>query len=179
MARTREKIKGRRESGSFIMLPHAVIEDPNFVALSAQAVKLFIDLYGQYKGSNNGDLCAAWSVMQKRGWRSKATLFKALRELDARGLIMTTRQGGRKLATLYAVTFKDIDKCNGKLDVNHGPAPGTWRTQTATIVMPQQIQFTEQVKYTTSEKNSLPQISSLRVQNKPPSDLKIAQLTVH
>src|SRR5512146_1218502 len=94
MARTRSRYKGRRESESFIALPHSLIQSPNWGAMSPYAVKLFIDLYGQYRGSNNGDFTAAWSVMKPKGWRSKATLQKALQELEWFGMIDLTRRGG-------------------------------------------------------------------------------------
>jgi hypothetical protein len=96
--------------------------------MSPFAVKLLVDLAAQYKGSNNGDLCAAWSVMHPRGWRSKETLFKSLRELEHYGMIERTRQGGRKRATLYAITWRAIDYCGGKLDVSCTRSPsGTWK----------------------------------------------------
>jgi hypothetical protein len=94
-----------------------VIRSENWCRLSPYAVKLFIDLYGQYTGNNNGDFTVAWSVMGPRGWRSKATLQKALRELEWYGMIEMTRQGGRNRCSLYGVTFKPIDDCRGKLDV--------------------------------------------------------------
>lgn len=117
MARTRARMKGRRDTPSFVMLPHMVIQSENWRRLSPHAVKLFIDLYGQFMGSNNGDFTAAWAVMKPKGWRSKATLHNALKELEWYGMIEMTRQGGRNRCSLYAVTFKPIDECRGKLDV--------------------------------------------------------------
>lgn len=132
MARTRFKAKGRRESGTFIALPHVVINSHNWLKLSPHAVKLFIDLYAQFKGTNNGDLCAAWSMMKPRGWKSKATLTKALTELQHYGMITLTRQGGRKIPNLYGVTFQSIDECKGKLDVRAAPPSSEWRTPVTT-----------------------------------------------
>ena len=117
MARTREKIKGRRDSGTFSKLIHAYFQSPEFAGLSPRAVKALIDIYCQYRGNNNGDLCAAISIMKARGWRSKDQLSKALKELIEKGWLTITRQGGRNMATLYAVTFMPIDECHGKLDV--------------------------------------------------------------
>jgi hypothetical protein len=129
MARTRAKMLGRRESGSFVMLPHAIIESENWKRMSPFAVKLFIDLYGQYRGTNNGDFTAAWSVMQPKGWRSKATLQKALQELMWFGMIELTRQGGLNRPSLYGVSFKAIDECWGKLDVPATRVPSRrWAT---------------------------------------------------
>ncbi|TVO60556.1 hypothetical protein [Denitromonas ohlonensis] len=132
MAKKLIKHKNRRPTGPFSALPFAVQDSPNFCALSAYGVKLLINLFGQYRGANNGDLCAAWSIMQPKGWRSKATLSKALKELRHYGFIVVTRQGGRKLATLYAVTWLGIDECSGKLDVSSSPtALRTWSTTKA------------------------------------------------
>lgn len=128
MSMSRTKVKGRRDYGSYIAIPHALLDSANWKRLSPYAIKLLIDLYGQYKGSNNGDLCAAWSLMKPKGWRSKATLSKALVELQHYGFITLTRQGGRKTANLYAVTFQSTDPCKGKLDVHPGPPSGEWKT---------------------------------------------------
>ena len=113
----RAKGKGRKTSGTFLLLPHDCIDHNNFVSLSPRAVKLLIDVARQYNGSNNGDLTACWSIMSKRGWTSKDQLGKAIRELLQRGWLVLTRQGRRpKVASLYALTWKPIDECGGKLD---------------------------------------------------------------
>jgi hypothetical protein len=79
---------------------------------------LLIDLFAQYRGDNNGDLYAAWKLMKPRGWRSEETLAKAKRELLDYGLIVETRKGARpNKASLYAVTWCDLDPCGGKLEV--------------------------------------------------------------
>lgn len=125
-------MRGRREEGSFVALPHQLLNCPNYLSLSAHAVKLLIDIYAQYKGTNNGDLAATWSMMKERGWRSRDTLSKALRELEVYGMIERTRQGGegkagRKATTLWAVTWKPVDECGGKLDIGARPPSSRWR----------------------------------------------------
>jgi hypothetical protein len=128
MASKREKIKGRRESGQFLNIPTQIPLSNQYANLGAWSVKLLIDLYTQYNGSNNGDLCAAFSMMKKRGWRSKGTLSNALTELTNAGFILKTRQGGKHKASLYAVTFRAIDECKGKLDIDPTPVPpNTWK----------------------------------------------------
>jgi hypothetical protein len=87
-----------------------VVRSEQWGGLSAQAVKLLIDLLGQYRLNNNGDLCATWTVMKRRGWRSRDTLRRALRELLDGGWIVLTRQGGLHAPSLYAVTFYDLDE---------------------------------------------------------------------
>lgn len=129
MANKRIKTKGRRERGSFLALPHAVITNENYYDLTSSEVKLFIDLAAQYYGSNNGDFTAAWTVMKKKGWRSKETLFRARKGLVEKGFIVTTREGGRNRCTLYGLTFHPIDECKGKLDINSSNIPlGWWKT---------------------------------------------------
>ncbi len=123
MGRTLERMKGRRESGTFSKLIHAYFQSPEFAELSPRAVKALIDLYCQYRGYNNGDLSAAISIMRARGWRSKDQLAKALKELVEKDWLVVTRQGGRNLATLYAVTFMPINECGGKLDVKATVTP--------------------------------------------------------
>ena len=83
-------------------------------------------MYYQFKGNNNGDLTAAFTVMRAYGFNSKDTLDKAKKQLLDHGLIIKTRDGqflnpgGR--CDLFAVTWRAIDECNGKLDV---PATST------------------------------------------------------
>jgi len=128
MAGSYSKSKGRKEGGSFVAVPHAIFRHQNYASLKPRAVKLFFDLYGQYCGSNNGDLSAAFTIMEKLGWTSKDQLFKAKEELLQKGWIVVTRQGGRNRPTLFAVTFRIIDECKGKLDRAAGTRPlGYWK----------------------------------------------------
>ena len=114
--------------GRFTPLVHEYFMTPQFAALSPRAVKLLIEVYMQFNGANNGDLCASWSVIRKRGWTSKDQLAKALAELDATRWLERTRQGSIHKATLYAVSFRGIDHCGGKLDVKADPKPSHgWR----------------------------------------------------
>lgn len=119
----------KREPGLFVALPHAVLNSAAFLALSPHGVKLLIDLALQYRHDNNGDLCAAWRLMQPRGWRSEETLAKAKKELLEVGLLVETRKGGRpNRASLYALTYYTLDHCNGKLDITPAGFPqGAWR----------------------------------------------------
>ena len=130
MTKTRAKIKGRRDSGSFIAIPHALLEHPNYAKLSHRAARLLWDLFAQYKGNNNGDLCAAPSILKSRGWNSNDQIYKGLAELLGGGWIEKTRQGHLpNVCSLYAVTFQNIDECGGKLSIKTTPvASGNWKT---------------------------------------------------
>ncbi|MHB1799619.1 MAG: hypothetical protein ACYCUI_15195 [Vulcanimicrobiaceae bacterium] len=138
MARTRRKIVGRADSGGFFALPNAVLESPNYRMLSAHAVKLLCDLGAQYRGANNGDLSATWSIMHARGWRSRDTLGRAMAELLHFGLIERTRQGGMHQCSLFALTWQAIDDCKGKLDCAPSRvASGKWRQPQAAMPKPE------------------------------------------
>lgn len=120
--------KGRATHESFFGIPKAVMAHSNFTRLTPSAVKLVNDIGFQFNGRNNGDLCAAFSIMQKRGWRSKDTLWRAIDCALHYRMVMVTRQGGKHRATLYALTWRKIDECKGKLDVSETiTAPGTWK----------------------------------------------------
>lgn len=128
----RAKLKGRQESGTFLALPHHVLDSPNYIRLSGSAVKLLVDLGRQYNGRNNGDLTAALTVLRRRGWRSSETLNYAIRELRHYGFIELTRQGGLcNRPSLYALSWKAIDDCGDKLDVTPtNVASNKWREET-------------------------------------------------
>ena len=120
--------KGRMMTDSFVRIPHHVINHENVRTLSCRATKLFVDLLAQYRGYNNGDLCAPLSLMRERGWNSSDQLQKAKNELIEKDVIRVTRQGGRNKCSLYAVTWFQIDECNGKLDVaSTTTAPVNWK----------------------------------------------------
>ena len=125
----RKKEKKKNWSGlTFLALPHIVLDHKDFIGLSKRALKLLIDISSQYRGKNNGDLCASFSVMQKRGWSSNDQLRKALDELIEQNFIILTRQGGRKNPSLYAISWQPIDDCGGKLDIKETKlAPRSFR----------------------------------------------------
>ena len=107
--------------GGFCGIPRVVWKHPDFFSLSGSAVKLLVDLCGQFRGKNNGDLTVAWNVLNKRGWKSKTTITRAVKELIDAGLIIQTRTGRflnpGKACALYGLTWKAIDDCEGKLDI--------------------------------------------------------------
>lgn len=119
----------KRDGGAFITVPLSVLNSRAYLNTSSHARMLLMDLAVQYRGNNNGDLCAAWKIMQPRGWRSEETLGKAKRELLTLGLIFETRKGARpNKASLYALTWHALDDCNGKLDISPQSFPrGAYR----------------------------------------------------
>lgn len=108
----------KRDGGQFVAIPHSVLNGAAYLSVSSHSRMLLFDLVAQYKGDNNGDLCAAYSMMQLRGWKSTHTLLNSKKELLEARLIEETRKGARpNKASLYAVTWLALDDCNGKLDI--------------------------------------------------------------
>lgn len=114
-------------AGGFLLLPAALLNCPKFRALSASGVKLLVDMGSLFSGKNNGDLSAAWKVMQPKGWNSESTLNRAKKELIAAGFIAETRKGRLpNLCSLYGLTWQPLNP-NPKLDVGPNGFPaGEW-----------------------------------------------------
>ena len=90
-----------------------LLQSPAFIALDWTARALFLDLRSKLRGSNNGNINAALSELKHRGWRSPTTLAKALRQLEAVGLVEKTRQTigverGSQVCNLYRFTDVDV-----------------------------------------------------------------------
>lgn len=130
MAGRRYKGAGdKAESGGFSRWPHACATHPSFYRLSITARALLFELLSQYRGNNNGDLCCAFGLLKDRGWKSRTTIDRARDELQALGWIVLTRQGYQNTPNLYALTFFEVDECNGKLDADApvGQRLGYWK----------------------------------------------------
>lgn len=129
MMKRRSKIKGRAENGSFVAMPKVILESEEYAALTAHELKLLIDVFAQFNGSNNGALSAAWTIMKKRGWHSPDTLSRALGGLLDKCFLIKTRQGGmHRRCSFYAVSWLAINECAGKIDMPPTKvAPGSWR----------------------------------------------------
>lgn len=136
-SRSRQRYKGRREGGTYTAIPHAVQDSPNWRLLSHVAAHLLLSIARQFNGRNNGDLCAALSVLSRDGWKSNDTVGVALRELLHYGFIVLTRQGGLHAPSLYALTWRPIDDCGGKLDLPSSQvASGEWKQVRAKFKRP-------------------------------------------
>lgn len=140
----------KRDRGAFRQVPLSVLDGRAYLDCSPYAVKLLFDLLTQYRGTNNGDLTAAWKVMKARGWRSEATLHKAKQELLASGLIVETRMGARpNKCSLYALTFFELDE-NPKLEMTKRGFPrGAYKLKdpiTLDAKTPEQVQAQRLVK---------------------------------
>lgn len=133
----------RSKTAPFAMLPYYILDSAAYQQLSSHARALLVELVRQHRGTNNGDLSAAYSEMRgRRAFKSKGTLDRALNELLEAGLIERTRQGGRNRCSLYALSWLAIDECRDghgrrKLDVASTKAPSNmWHNSFSKKVVP-------------------------------------------
>ena len=174
MANSYSKAKGRAENGRFVALPHHCLGHENFIRMSHKAKTLFLNVALQYNGSNNGDLCIAFSLMKKQGWKSKQTLYLAMDELQHYGWVVQTRTGGmNNTPHLYAMTFHAIDECKGKLDIKATKTPpGNWKTEVEKWIKPERYQS----NFETLENKSMVQTQYRAGTNVVPMEVKTGGL---
>ena len=107
---SRKKFKGSKFNEPFVAIFRSVFDSPEFTKLSPHACKLLLELISQYRGDNNGDLTVAWSVLSKRGWRSRTTLWRCKAELIDAGFVYVTRRGHMpSTCELLALTWFALD----------------------------------------------------------------------
>ncbi|AEF03711.1 hypothetical protein [Alteromonas naphthalenivorans] len=109
--------KIRRNKGRFAGVPVHVMDSSDYLSLSFSSRALLLEFAKQYTGKNNGKLCATYSQLKPRGWRSEDTLRKCLKELLAAKLIVLTKRGmygsGKREPNYYGLTWQPIDKVEG------------------------------------------------------------------
>lgn len=138
MVRAKSRYKGSRYTEPFVGIVRSVFESPAFVALSPHACKLLLELAGQYRGDNNGNLTVAWSVVSKRGWRSRTTLWRCKAELIEAGFVYVTRKGHMpSTCELLALTWFPLD-VSPKFDADalHGFQPRAYLVHAPLPVVP-------------------------------------------
>lgn len=113
--------KGRsKEVEQYAPLPYALLHSDAWRGLSGAAVKVFIELRTRFHGVNNGHLILSLEEASRLLQLGKATVMRALEELQERGFVICTRKGqwyGR-LASTWAVTDRGI---------NGAPATNDWK----------------------------------------------------
>lgn len=138
MSNRRRRAINHKNKGQFAGIPNRVIESPAFKSLRGNSVKLLMILAHHSNGYNNGDLAITHSIMKE--WFNKNTMYSARDELYKKGLIIVNAYGGRsgagrKLPSLYAVTWQPVDELkakNGETRYAHylslKPALDYWKT---------------------------------------------------
>lgn len=128
---SRRHPKRRHANGEhYAMIPVEVMASAAMLSLPNFARWVLMAIAAQYRGNNNGDLALTWKIARAFGIGSKEHLVQALAFLLERGLIVKTRQGGKRPLgpTLYAITWKPIDDItdksgNRKIDIGPTVVP--------------------------------------------------------
>ncbi len=103
------------KEGGFSSIPQQVLSGPDVRELSHAEFRVLMIIVSQYRGSNNGDLCATEKVMSAAGICSPDTINRAIKALLAKGLIVKTQNGGysgkdgKRKPALYALSWLPID----------------------------------------------------------------------
>lgn len=118
---------GVRKGDRYALIPVDVIASEAWATLSGSASRVLIALAAQYHGANNGRLTLPYSVAKGLGVRSKGMLIGGLDELEQRGLVELTRQGGLPPlgCSWYALGWKAIDADEAR-GITPLPAPNRW-----------------------------------------------------
>ena len=114
---------GKRKGGKVgAWLPLEVLQSRAYIDLTPTAKNILVAMAAQYRGTgtNNGDLSLSIAVMRPFGITSPSTIWAAEKQLREHGLIAMTRQGMklRSQPNLYALTWRSLDKCDGKIVLN-------------------------------------------------------------
>ena len=112
--------KGRNTDEQYVKLSYRMLRSDAWRSLSGPAVKVYHELRTRYMGTNNGHLTLSLDEAKRLLGLGKATVGRALTELQAKGFIVMTKRGqwyGR-LATKYEVTDKPV---------NGLPATNAWK----------------------------------------------------
>lgn len=96
MSRRNRHKKGELEPlGGFVGVPYDVFNSKDYKGLSVEAKALLLEVIGQYRGDNNGDLTPSFYVVGAALKWGKPRHTKAVTELRATKLIQVTREGQR------------------------------------------------------------------------------------
>ncbi len=112
--------KGRNDTEQYVKISYRMLRSPAWRSLGGPAVKVYFELRTRYMGSNNGQLTLSLDEAARLLKIGKATVGRALIELQVKGFIVMTKRGrwyGRQ-ATEYAVTDKPL---------NGIPATNSWK----------------------------------------------------
>jgi hypothetical protein len=83
----------RREYVNFVPLERRILETEAWQCLSPSACKVYIALFSEFKGENNGRICFSIDMGCRNCGLSRTTVAKALLELQKKGFISCVQKG--------------------------------------------------------------------------------------
>jgi len=119
------KGKRRDKQEQYLTLSYPMLRSDAWRSLSGAAVKVWLELRTRYHGGNNGKLALSLDQGAKLLGLGKATVKRALEELEKKGFVVRTKRGqwyGRQ-ASLYRTTDKGADGALPTYAWKHWRAP--------------------------------------------------------
>lgn len=115
MTRRKKGYKGRDFEGQYTNLPYALLKSEAWRSLSGAAVKVFLELNTRYNGSNNGELHLSMNEAAETLGLGKATVQRALNELQDKGLVALAKPGNwyHRRAHEWRLTTKSMRSMAG------------------------------------------------------------------
>ncbi|APX89269.1 hypothetical protein BV394_05675 [Brevirhabdus pacifica] len=106
----------RSEEGQYAPLPYALLKSDAWRALSGPAVKVFLELHTRFNGSNNANLRLSYAEAAKTLHMGKATVQRAFRDLQDKGLVVLESKGNfyHRHAHEWRITTKGVHRVRGK-----------------------------------------------------------------
>ncbi|HTE40040.1 MAG TPA: helix-turn-helix domain-containing protein [Steroidobacteraceae bacterium] len=94
----------------------SVLESEACKSLDHAAFKILVILAAHYRGRNNGTQAITGTFAHRFGFKGRNTVYRSLRALVERGLLIQTRDGWRQKDhfALYAIGWEDITHRDGK-----------------------------------------------------------------
>lgn len=113
-----DRAKFRRGSHTerFARIPQGALLSEAVTTLNHAAFKVLAVLAVQFHRTNNGSLALTEQFARQYGFKGRDTLYRSLRELESRGLIVCTRRGSKykNHFSLYALNWDDIYYWDGQ-----------------------------------------------------------------
>jgi len=105
----------------YALVPREVLQSEAVCTMPNYGLRVLLAIAAQFNGRNNGDLSLTAAEARRFGISSTKQLYAAFAELQCRGLIIKTRQGGKRPmgCTLYALGWVRIQESD-KYDVGVG-----------------------------------------------------------
>ncbi|MCC1494061.1 helix-turn-helix transcriptional regulator [Cognatishimia sp. F0-27] len=112
---------GKKGEGQYAPLPYALLKSPAWRSLSGAAVRVFLELHTRYNGSNNAALRLSYAEASQALGIGKATVQRAFRELQDKGMVVLEREGNwyHRQAHEWRITTKPVQRVKGKEPPSH------------------------------------------------------------
>jgi biotin operon repressor len=117
--------RSKNPDGQYVLLHHALLRSDAWRSLNGNTVRVYLELHMRHMGTNNGELFIGMDKIAKNLGISKSTVSSAFKELQAKGLIVKTKEGKwiRGQAANWRLTTKPTKNSVPTNDWKHWKRP--------------------------------------------------------